>query len=281
MTKIKGDSFVRANTIKATKPSIIMLVYAGQKAGKTYFGFNKTPEGIIYFNFDQGLKGVIEQFKKKDIIIAGVPQPKGREKENYPVYAFAKMVTKDERKKQAMLEYNAAQAVPVWDRFVDDWASALKSDARTLIIDTANAAYDLGKFAYVGMAGKLDTKDDPWGQKSGALGALFRTLIVDAYDSDKNVILLAREKEKWAGGAPSDEFVPEGWKGVPYEVQVTLRLTRRMNKNKTERRGMIVDSRFDGDEMNGQRFGGPDEPPLNFPSVASFVTGTDTADWEE
>ena len=64
------------------------------------------------------------------------------------------------------------------------------------------------------------------------------------------------------------------------DVEFTIRLSRTVKKGQSFRRGVIMDSRYNGDIMNGQKFGGEGEPDLSFKSVASYLTMTDIEEWD-
>lgn len=275
-----SESFVEASTIKPTKRRLIMTLFGGQKSGKTHFALT-APGPIVYFALEPGLEGVVEQFNKtKKIYIGGVVDKNG----NYPSYVFAKPAPKGDRKGAEYLEHVRNAAAPVWEKLMTDWTNALKSDARTLVMDTASAAYDLGRFAYLGMAGKAAPKDDPYGIKSSAVKTLMRGLVSDTFSCDKNVIFIAREKEVWKDGEPSGEFKSDGWEGLPYECSVVARISKRTFAKQTLRKIVVVDSRIDGDFAQGLTFAdneGKDiVTPADFVTLASTITSSDPSEWK-
>lgn len=265
-------SFVKANSGLPKKRRLIMLLYGGQKAGKTHFALS-APGPILLFDFDKGTEGVLQHqtiAKRSDVYIAE--------------YNFAQPTLKKDRGGAEYLDKIRKDCTPVYEKFVEDWAAALKSEARTVVVDTATAMFNLGKLAYVGWSGKVDSKEDPYGQKSGALGAAFGGLITQLYNSDKNVILLAREKAVWEGGEPvPGKYEPTGWSHLPYEVQVVARISKTVLAGETKRKVTIVDSRIDGDFANGLVFSDKEGKniagPMTFTSVASMISGTEEETW--
>jgi hypothetical protein len=232
----------------------------------------------LYLPFEPGLKGVIEKFPKKDIFR---PMQDGKPTD----YLFARPVPKKDRAGVDFLESVQKMATPIWERFISDWHIALRDPKlRTIVIDTASAMYELGRFSFLGMAGKAAPKDDPFGQKSSAVKAIVRGLVQETYHYDKNIIFLAREKQVWKAGEPTDDFESDGWPGLPYEVQVVIRISKRTFAGKTVRKAVVIDSRLDGDFANGLVFSDTDGKdivgPLNFVSIASTITGTDEKSWE-
>jgi hypothetical protein len=123
---------------------------------------------------------------------------------------------------------------------------------------------------------KYTQKDDPYGQKSGDMKAIFQGLITNGYNYDKNVLWVHRVKEKWVDNQPSGQYETDGYKQLPYEVQVTIRLTKKVVKGLAERTAEVKDCRIN-DRMNGQKFEGK---ACNFALVMSEVFGTDIEDWE-
>lgn len=265
---LKSDSF---STDIPDKPvqRAIMNVEALQKQGKDHFSMESTPDPIVIFNFDQGLDGVIQKFKrKKTIIVAGMPKSGG--KSGYPHYHFARPVpeTRDMkadirsiRRSTGYLERVKAAAGPIWERFIHDFYEALHSDARTLVVDTGGGAFALGKFAFHGMD-KVTSKDDPYGQKSGDLNSIFQGLFADSYSYDKNVLWLHRLKDKF--DAPG-QYDIVGYKQAPFETQITVRLSMKKGKPRAE----IRDCRMgQGSKWNGEIF---EDGEANFLSIVSNV----------
>lgn len=89
---LKSDSFT-TDIHERPMSRVIANVEAKQKAGKTHFCLT-APDPIVFFNFDQGLEGVIEPFKKagKTIVVAGMKRSGNGT--IYPSYHFARPVRK-------------------------------------------------------------------------------------------------------------------------------------------------------------------------------------------
>ena len=264
----------------------VCIAMADQKVGKTRWSLT-APDPIIIFNFDQGLEGVVEPFlKKKQIIVAGMPGSAGRSGK-YPSYHFARPplgANEKGRKDELYLERVKKAAVPIWNRFMGDYREALESKARTLVIDTGGAAFQLGKFAFHGMD-KVKSEDDPYGQKGGELKSIFQGIMTDGYNYDKNVIWLHRTKEKWSGGKPIGVFEPEGYNRAQFEVQFTLHLRKKVRKYKNETEVMrwaeLVDARMQLHVGEGTSWGEDDDRPMmTFPEIMADIFGTDAAEWK-
>lgn len=273
---LRSDSFA-VELPDNLAPRIIANVEAKQKVGKTYFSLATSPGPTVVFNFDQGLEGVVEPLRRKgkQIIIAGVPTKDPR---MYPSYHFARPVPNrgQSTKNEEYLTRVKKEAVGIWERFINDYKEALESrHVRTLVIDTGGGAFQLGKFAFHGMD-KVTSKDDPYGQKGGELKSIFQGLITDGYNYDKNVLWLHRLKEEWKGGSPNGTFIADGYNQVAYEVQVTLRLGKKVTRGETARWVEVRDSRLDT-QMEGEEFAGKQ---CRFSTVAALLTGTDEDVWE-
>lgn len=271
--------FVLIKTVKPKKRRLILLLFGAQKAGKTHFSVDN-PGDTIYMPFEPGLEGVIEKFPKRNIY--GPRDKDGKLAD----YVFAKPTPKKERDTE-YLESVQLAATPVWNRFLNDWYEALRSDARNIVVDTAGAMYDLGRFAYLGTAGRVAAKEDKFGAKNGAVKSMLRGLVAESYQYDKNIIFLAREKQVWTDGEPVQEWKPEMWDGLSYEVQVVARISKKTVKNTvtkklvTTRKVDIIDSRIDGDFANGLVFGDAKDAvgEANFVSLASTITSSDPSEW--
>lgn len=268
-----------------TKHSAIINVQAPQKVGKTYWGLD-VPGPIVVMNHDNGLRGVVEYFLKKgkSIIVAGM---KREDNAGYPSYQFAPPLpqSKEKRKDIEYLSRIKRLALPIWEKTIEDYQEALESKARSIVIDTGGAWFNLGKFAFMGMT-KYTSKDDPYGQKSGEMKSIFQGLITEAYSYDKNVIWLHRVKEAWAGGQPTGKFEADGYKQLPYEVEMTVKLSKRQvlktdedgEKSKVwERRAEIGDCRIN-DKMNGLTFDGKEATFAEI--MAQAYPKTEVEDWQ-
>lgn len=276
---LRSNSFSLAN-LDGLKRRVIANVEGGPKVGKTDFCLRHSPDPIVIFNFDQGLEWVVEKIRRetgKMIFVAGVP---GSEQKGYRSYHFARPVPQEgeKRKDRPYLTRVSAQASPIWERFISDLDEFYHSGARTGVVDTGKAAFALGKFAYLGMDVVKVGADDPYGQKSGNLNAVFQGLITDGYNYDKNMLWVHRIKEEWVGGEPSGKWKTAGYNEVNYEVQLTIRLNKRPPKKRGEevvRTAEIRDCRID-ENMNGEVFEGR---MVEFPTIMGLVTGTDEEEW--
>lgn len=273
---LSSDSF-SGDLPERAWPRVIVNVQAKQKVGKTDFALRFTPDPVVVFNFDNGLEGVVEnirsEFPKKRIIVAGVPtkDPRG-----YPSYHFARPMPErgQGRKNEEYLARVKKAAYPIWERFIADLEEFYKSDARTGVIDTGGAAFALGKFAFHGMD-KVTSKDDPYGQKGGELKAIFQGLVTDGLGYDKNMIWLHRVKEVWEGGQPSGKWTVDGYQQLPYEVQATIYLQKKVRRGEVERWAEIVETRLNP-KLEGERFEGDD---CAFDVIASELTRTKLKEW--
>ena len=278
---LDSDSFVGTDDSDDDLPQrVIANIEGGQKTGKDHFALT-APGPIVLFNFDCGLEGVIEKFRRgfpgskpKRIIVAGVPKSGQR----YPSYRFARPVPErgETRKSLGYLDRVKKLASPIWERWINDMSEFYESESRTGIIDTGGAAFGLAKFAFHGMdKGRPNPKDDPYGQKSGDMKTIFQGLITDGYSYDKNVLWLHRIKEKWVSNAPSGQYMADGYNQVAYEVMTTIRTSKTKVKGKNEFTAEVRDCRIDT-QMEGDKFEGA---LCNFPTVMAAIFGTSEDEW--
>lgn len=273
---LKSDSF-HSDWPRKLSHRAIVNVEGGPKNGKTHFALT-APGPIVYFNFDLGCEGIIHKAAKtKEIIVAGLHRKNSNE--IFPSYHFAKPVpgSSESRRDNGYLDRVKRNATPLWEKFVADYREALESKARTLIIDTGGAAYALAKLAFHGMdRGKPAPADDPYGQKSGDMKSLFQGLMNDGLNYDKNVLWLHRLKEKWESNKPTGVFVPDGHNQAQYEVQLSIRLTRKKSRDGSQEFTATVGDCRVAAWMNGEKFVGKD---CDFAVVMSEVFGTDEEEW--
>jgi hypothetical protein len=273
---LRSDSF-QDTFPESVLPRVIAEVQAPTGVGKTHWCL-EAPDPIVVFNFDQGLEGVIGKFTKKGkkIIVAGMPGTGGNGR--FANYHFARPVPNvgENRKSEKYVQRVAAGALPMWERFVSDYREFLGSKARTGIVDTATAAFALSKFAYVGMD-KYTSADDPYGQKSGNLKALFQGLVAEGLSNDKNVLWISRVKEEWKGGSPTGKMITDGYNQLSSEVQLAVSLGRDRDDY---RKVTVLKSRYDR-KFIGETFeSGEKFDDTEFAFFMSEVTGTDERDWK-
>jgi len=174
-------------------PRLIAAVSGLEKQGKTSFALS-APGPIIFFNLDYGMEGVIGKYTYlKDIYV----------KE----YRYKRNDTAD-------------KYVQLWTGFVTDFYAALKSQARTIIIDTATEAWELLRLARFG---KL-TQVQPY--HYGPVNAEYMALMREGYSYDKNIILLHKLKKQYVNESFSGNYERAGFNNTGFLVQANLEVYR-------------------------------------------------------
>jgi hypothetical protein len=174
-------------------PRLIAAVSGLEKQGKTSFALS-APGPIIYFNFDYGLEGVANHYAHgKDIYV----------KE----YKFSRNDTAD-------------KYITLWSAFNNDFHSALKSNARTVVVDTATEAWELLRLARFGKLSQVMP------HHYGPVNAEYTTLIRAGYSYDKNVILLHKLKKQYVNDQFSGKYERAGFTNTGFLVQTNLEVYR-------------------------------------------------------
>ena len=162
------------------------------KNGKTHFALT-APGPICYMNLDSGLEGVVHKFAaEKEIYVSNYETPINL-KDVYP---------------------DIDKTVAVWGKFKQDFVSALQSDARTVVIDTATEGYELIRLARLG---KL-TQVKPF--HYALPNYEYKALLDEALKNPKiNVIFLHKQKRKYVNDIWNGEYERAGFGGIEYIVQ--------------------------------------------------------------
>lgn len=182
--------FKKADT--QIKHRMVLSVSGLEKQGKTSFALS-APGPIIYFNFDYGQEGVIHKYSStKDIYEKG--------------YRFSRIGNQD---------YTA-----LWSSFTADLANALKSKARTIVIDTATDAWELLRLARFGKLSQVQS------YHYGPVNAEYKLLVQDTLSFDKNVIFLHKLKKRYVDDKFTGEYERAGFSGTGYLVQANLEVFR-------------------------------------------------------
>ncbi len=180
--------------VSAYRPRIIANVEGIQKHGKSHFSLT-APKGLLYMNLDKS--------SKEDIL------PKFQGQLIQPVDYWPADQTKDEGKL-------------VWDQFQADFKDALKTqEIRTIVIDTNT---ELRNLVLLAMYGKISQLGNQF--MYGGPHQELRNLINLIYPTDKNLILIHKERKEYKNDSWTGEYELSGFGEVPYLVQVNLRLLR-------------------------------------------------------
>jgi len=235
------------------KLRLLMRIGGLEKQGKTHFALT-APGAVGVLDNDRGIEGVVEKFAdEKDIYVK----------------SFREMPMKTPE------DYTAR-----WNAF-DDYYHRLLSDVavRSIVWDTDTETWEMARLAYFGRPSNIPLKYPP-------LNALYRKLIDEAYDADKNLILISRYKKQYVRKSPTSD--DSAWNGK-YEaagfgelkdiVQVNLRarLVEDEETGKLVPSVEVINCRQNMSE-NGEIYYG-DEACFSW-IAAMIIEGTTPEDWE-
>lgn len=242
---LKKLGFVSAKDIKS-RPRMILSISGLEKQGKSHFSLT-APGPIAFFSMDTGEEGVVEKFEnKKEINIIRIDR-----------------VDND----------SPGQAPKEFDRFKKAYNFALKDKLiRTIIIDTATEIWEILRMARFG---KL-TQVMPF--QYGPVNAEYRALIRDAYNYDKNLILLHKMKAQYINDKRTGEWERAGFSDTGFLVQVNAQIYRYAPQDGGDFAIFIKDCRQNPDVAGEELVG----PMCNFPFLASMVMPeVDPKEWED
>jgi hypothetical protein len=205
---------------------LVLALRGKEKQGKTHFALT-APGPIALFNQDVGLEGVIHKFTSDKVIA---------------VYEFGEYSTK-------------VLADQEWNRFLRAWQMCLaRDDLRTIIMDTATDVWELARMAYLG---KL-TKVMPHNYTE--VNSVFRKFIREVYDTDKNLILIMKQKPVYVNDTRTGEWEASGFSDTKYLVQCNAEAFRgrsRLDSDDEDStwRLQILDNRLTPDITDTELFG--------------------------
>ncbi len=253
MAKAQANEWGDFKMVSEVAPQrMIWRSFGPEKVGKNHFGLTG-PGPIAIQSFDIGLEGVAEKFRAE-----------GKEVRQ-TTYEF----TKDDSSQDAAIE--------IRDRFIKDYEVALKM-ARTIQWDTETELWEIFRFAEFGQA-----SDAPKDYVS--LNARYRDLIQQAYDSNVNLQLIQKVKERWGtikkqnrdgrivdSPYPTGVMEPTGFKEAGYIVQANIQ------HSWDKERGFVIKVLNCRQNMS---VAGEEFENFTFPELAQLVfPGTDQEDWE-
>ena len=166
-------------------PRVIASLDGEVGTGKTYFGLTG-PEPVVVFNIDNGLEGVVEQFRKEG-------------KEIYEErYAWVpKDIDPDEAEgKEAEDLQDLAKEVRA--KFEKDIFYALKNGARSCVVDNESRFWQVYRYAEFGSPNGDNPKD------YDELNQRFESFIhkVKGTNDPVNLFLIRSMKDKWGSFGP-------------------------------------------------------------------------------
>lgn len=246
MNKVQAKKygFVNAKD-KKDKPRIILSISGLEKCGKTHFALT-APGPVAIFSTDTGEEGVVSKFENKDVWI--MPLDK-------------------------VNEDSAEQAPKEYTRFHTAYIDMLRGDSvRTIIFDTATEIWEILRMARFGRL----TQVMPY--QYGPVNAEYRALIREAYNWDKNLILLHKMKPQYINDKKTGDYDRAGFGDTGFLVQVNTQVYRYSPEDGGEFAIHIKDCRQNAD-LAGEEFSGP---LCTFPFLASMVLpNIDPANWED
>jgi len=237
------------------KLRLIMRIGGLEKNGKTHFALTAPgPIGVI--DMDRGLEGVVEKFAgSKDIYVKNL--------RDMPV------ATSDDHEAR-------------WDAFEKAHRQLLADPViKSVVWDTDTEAWEMARLSFFGRLTQVKS------HHYAAVNSAFRKLIDEAFDADKNLMLICRYKKQYVKKNPnSDEsawngkYDAAGFSELQYLVQVNLRarFIECKDEDGEDSPSIEVINCRQNMSMNGGVF---EDDEACFPWVAAnIIEGTSPEDWE-
>lgn len=182
-------NFIKVEQPKPTSNRRLIIAVAGEEGtGKTSFALS-APGPTMYLNLDTGDEGVVDKYLDKEVY-----------RVKYRISPFA----------------GADECKKIWERYKQDFAIALKSDAKTVIVDTATEAWELHRLARFGKLAQVLP------EHYGPVNREHASLLKDAFDSNKNLILLHKMTPEYVNKVNTGRLKLKGFSDTPYIVQVNI-----------------------------------------------------------
>lgn len=232
-------------TLPKTRKRLIIATDGREKTGKTRFALT-APGPIVFINFDYGLEGpLLDEFGSKIAAIRSF----GSHLEQ------GKMPTQK-------------QAEDIWLEVANAFVVALRSKARTVVVDTFSDAWDWARLAHFGKF----TQVQP--HHYGDINDMTRRLLMECHKHDSNVILIHKNKEEYKNNSPTGAMKRAGMKDMGYAVHANATHYFDVNRRFTMR---MADVRQNMD-LAGVEFEGDQ---VSFPYIAEMVfPNTTEKDWK-
>ena len=251
---------------------IILNLMGRDKCGKSHFALT-APDWLLYCNFDKSSKEDVLQH----------PDFKGRfiETRDY----WPEFIERVPTKGTPEIEANKAEAKRVLDRYRDDVMDALATQqVRTIVIDTMTEERDVRLVEKYGKSEQLAFGDNAK-YMYAPVHSDQHDFVKRLYTSDKNVILVHKQKKQYLNGEWTGGYELAGYYNIPYDVQVNVTMDYEIvgqSENGKPREDFVCTvgrgSLGAGLRLKGVRLIGP---LCNFQSLAMMVfPGTKVEDWK-
>lgn len=251
MNQVKGFELATGEI----KHRLVVAVHGQTGTGKTHWALSATGD-IAMLDFNRGTEGVIEHYIDNKKIYK-------------TTYRFRP--TDDNTENQTMGNV-------LWKQSRDDYYAALDGapplqDTRSVVVDMACEWYEVARWS---MLGKL-SKVEPF--KYGEVNLQFRTIVEAGLDSEKNVILVHKEKKLYEGKDWYGEYEMAGFNAMGYIPHVVGRTYKEDAEGKGDNgfRFIIEKCRLntvlEGEVLSGEQ--------CNFANLAWMVFGYEgtVEDW--
>ena len=181
-------------------PNLLTAISGEPKTGKSHLALT-FPDPIILFSFDQGMEPVLRHFPDKKMQVMTYELP------------LVETVRAVGQKKQIL---------EVWNHFRADFQIATEdTKVKTIIIDTATAAYEICRIA---RTGELGRELDP--TEYGDVYLRMKALLQRCRLSGQNLVLTHYMKEIYKNGEPTGQTKIDAFKYTEAEVDLSLITTR-------------------------------------------------------
>jgi hypothetical protein len=247
------EGFTEASTEE--KLRLILNVEGQEKEGKTHFALT-APGPIALIDMDIGLEGVVSKFtKQKKVYVAS--------------FNYHEATSPDEWEK-------------MWLKMKQAFMDSLTSKTiRTLICDTATEMWELLRMARFGKLAQVKP------HHYAPVNAEFRDLLRKSYDSDKNLILIHKQKKEYVDEKWTGNMERAGFSDIGYAVQANIISWRVTALDETYGKGREDEFKGFGitvrDCRQASELAGTEllEPLNTFPVFASQVfPESEERDWE-
>lgn len=267
---------------------VYMLIFGPTDSGKSSLALT-APGPICYMHGGSKVEGLIQRASIDHIAEFGYPMAEYN-------YAYLKPSS---NKSPHAYRYALEQAAALkWEGFKLAYEEALGNQewcARTIIIDTERALYDLIRLSYFG-GDRPDAnyekeykntnnvnRQDLWGRVNSDWYDVMRQMAKVQTPGDKgyttNIILLTHAVDEWVDDKTTGELVPKSQSQIPFWVDVTVQT--RIDKLDATRSKYYakITKPWDNGSIRGKELEVTDNPE-SFEDIMFEITG-DSDTWSE
>lgn len=227
---------------------LVMTCEGETGVGKSDFFIRSAPDPLLVINLDRNLKGMIEKYADRDILVKHIRMPKFDKKQKGPE--------------------QQARDMDLLQEILDLYMDALEcGDFKSIMIDTGDALYELARRGILG--GGLEFGDAKR-TDFAPVNAFMKAFFDEAKSNPVNFLMTLHMKDEYKGANSTGNRTRSGWKGSIQCSQCHVALSKDMSESGLDKFLLHVVKCTINTDVEGQTLQGKE---ISFKMLQDLVYG--------